>query len=42
MQDSERGPIYFQRWMWQVACLHDPLKYSMREPRYQGRRVVLT
>lgn len=35
-------PVYFQTWMWEVACQRSPDKYKMYLPTYQGQRVVLT
>lgn len=35
-------PIYFQKWMWQKAVQHQPEKYTMLFPVYQGCKVILT
>lgn len=33
---------YFPKWAWRMACQRNPSKYSLTNPMYQGKRVVLT
>lgn len=35
-------PVYFPRWAWEKARRHNPQKYTMRFPVYQGQKVILT
>lgn len=39
---EDQEPVYFPKWAWKKACQHQPEKYSMYEPTYQGRKVILT
>lgn len=36
------SPVYFQRWVWEKAVRHNPGRYSMHFPVYQGQKVILT
>lgn len=35
-------PVYFPWWAWKKASLHNPVKYQMTLPVYQGNKVMLT
>lgn len=35
-------PVYFQKWVWFKANKHNPDKYPLKLPTYQGKRVILT
>lgn len=35
-------PVYFPRWAWEKACRHNPKKYQMNLPTYQGKKVLMT
>lgn len=41
-QWSRFTSIYFPRWAWEKAVRHQPHKYSMYLPVYQGCKVIFT
>ncbi len=42
MNDNEPKLVYFPRWAWRLAHQRNPSKYTLINPKYQGKRVVLT
>lgn len=35
-------PVYFSHWVWEKAARHNPVRFSLHLPVYQGQKVIYT